>query len=144
MIRFTLSILLVMLLSITASAEGLFDSSHKYNTLFASQAATGTTAINGTATHLFKTTRAVVAFSCMSSTIATTYLNGSAVVQTGPTASGPWTPLKDKLGNVVSLATGNAFTTFELDTTAFYVRAVWTPATISTNRLLSVYLLGAD
>jgi hypothetical protein len=52
--------------------------------------------------------------------------------------------MKDSLGNVITLANGAAFTTFEINSLCNFVRATWTPAAISTNRSLYLYLLGAD
>lgn len=49
--------------------------------------------------------------------------SGVVALQGASSATGPWVPLKDKAGNVVT-ATGNA--TFDLDSMVPFVRAVWT------------------
>jgi len=49
------------------------------------------------------------------------------------TTSGPWCPLKDRAGNVIT-ATGNA--TFDLDSAVPWVKAIWT----RTKHRITVYI----
>ena len=114
------------------------------NAIFKAQAATGTSAINSNVTRMFGNVRATAVFTGMSSNTQTTNISGPATLYCGLSASGPWAPMKDSLGNVVTLANGGAFTVFELNSLCNFVRGTWTPAAISTNRTLYLYLLGAD
>lgn len=120
------------------------------NAIFKAQAATGTSAINSNVTRMFGNVRATAVFTGMSSNnggttnTQTTNISGPATLYCGLSASGPWAPMKDSLGNVVTLANGGAFTVFDLNSLCNFVRGTWTPAAISTNRTLYLYLLGAD
>ncbi len=114
------------------------------NAIFSAKAATATSALNSNVTRMFGNVRATAVFTGMSSAVQTTNINGPATLYCGVTASGPWAPMKDSLGNVITLANGAAFTTFEINSLCNFVRATWTPAAISTNRSLYLYLLGAD
>ena len=138
----TLTAVTLLALVCIACAD-MVDSHTAPQALFNGQKATGTTAIYSNPGHFNNNTKATVHFSIMSSGSVTTsgLINGTPSLQCGATSTGPWATMKDKGQNLVT-PTSNAV--YELDSLCLWVRAAWTPTAISTNRALSVYLLGGN
>jgi hypothetical protein len=113
-----LMIVVLVAFAIPALAKDVFSQK-----LFNSYTGSAGVARNSTIFNYGVFTKKTVTIGGMHSAAVYAPYSGVVTLVGASAAAGPWVPLKDKAGNVVT-ATGNA--TFDLDSMVPFVKAVWT------------------
>lgn len=122
-------IVLAAIIALATSAEA---ANFRTKTLFSNLSTTGNSAVIRSTTQ--KSTLVVRGYDNAREEAA---LDGTVVLQCGPTISGPWLTAKDQAANAIS---ATAIGTWNLDSACAFFRATWTRTTGN----ISAWLIQAD